>query len=213
MSRELRRYAERDGIDPARLPEVEERMYRLEGLLRQHGPTLEDVLAARARVATELEGFATMESRIGALEAAGSAGHGQPAKLGAERVHVELENAFTTEGRHFILEGGNVLTLRRGDGATVVFLGHNARTSADAIDELAYRLLREDGRRRSGRVGAVVVVDLPDPGADSQHLDTRMLPLGEHEIAVDRSLVQAPTGMGARFFVFLPHPADAPAKQ
>jgi arginine deiminase len=147
---------------------------------------------------------ARLHVRLG--ERDGGEGHGLPANLSADRVHVELENAFTTEGRHFILEGGNVLTLRRGDGDSVVLLGHNARTSADAIDELAYRLLREDGRRRHGRVAAVIVVDLPDLGADSLHLDTRILPLGERELAVDRSLVQAPTGAGARFFVFLPDP-------
>jgi arginine deiminase len=146
---------------------------------------------------------ARLDVRLGALEAAGRPGHGMPQQLGAERVHVELENAFTTEGRHFILEGGNVLAVRRDDGATVVLLGHNARTSADAIDELAYRLLRDDGRSLRGRIGAVIVVDLPDTGPDAPHLDTRLTVLGEREIAADRTLVQAPAGMPARFFVFL----------
>lgn len=147
---------------------------------------------------------ARMHVRLGAIDAAGEALHGLPARLGADRVHVELEHAFTTEGRHFILEGGNVLALRRGDGETVVLLGHNARTSADAIDELAYRLLRDDGRPRRGAIGAVIVVDMPDVGAEATHLDTRILALGERVLAADRSLVQAPSGFGARFFVFLP---------
>jgi len=95
-----------------------------------------------------------------------------------------------------------VLALRRDDGATVVLLGHNARTSAEAIDELAYRLLRDDGRARRGRIGAVIVVDLPDTGVDAPHLDTQLLVLGDHEIAADRSLVQAAAGMPARFFLF-----------
>jgi hypothetical protein len=51
-------------------------------------------------------------------------------------------------------------------------------------------------------VAAVIVVDLPDT-ADAPHLDCRILPLGDGEIAVDRTLVQAPAGMPARFFVFL----------
>ncbi len=67
-AREIGRYADRASADPARLGDVEERMYRLEGLLRQHGPTLDDVLAARARLAAELAGFETAESRIAALE-------------------------------------------------------------------------------------------------------------------------------------------------
>lgn len=145
---------------------------------------------------------------VGEIDAPGRRGHGEPAKLGAERVHIELSNAFTSEGRHFILEGGNVLALRRDDGATVALIGHNARTSAETIDELAFRLLRAEGASRAGTIAAVIVVDLPDTGADTPHLDTRLLILGERTIVADRGLVQAPAGMPARFFVF--HPAADP---
>jgi len=152
---------------------------------------------------------ARMSIRLGAMDD----GHGAPRELGADRVHVELTSAFTTEGRHFILEGGNVLSLRREDGETVVLVGHNARTSADAIDELAYRLLRDDGRKVRGRVGAVLVVDLPDTGSDALHLDNRLLVLGEAEIAADRTLVQAAAGMPARFFVFRREQVARPKKK
>jgi DNA repair protein RecN (Recombination protein N) len=67
-AREIGRYAERASIDPTRLADVEERMYRLEGLARQHGPTLTDVLTTRARLTAELEGLASAESRITTLE-------------------------------------------------------------------------------------------------------------------------------------------------
>ncbi|MCC6552593.1 MAG: DNA repair protein RecN [Polyangiaceae bacterium] len=67
-ARELGRYAERAEADPDRLAEVEDRMYRLEGLLRQHGPTLDDVLAARARLDGELARLAAVESRVADLE-------------------------------------------------------------------------------------------------------------------------------------------------
>lgn len=153
---------------------------------------------------------ARLHVRVGEVDAVGRPGHGQPGAIGGDRVHVELESAFTTEGRHFILEGGNVLALRRDDGATVVLLGHNARTSAEVIDELAYRLLRDDGRALRGRIGAVIVVDLPDTGAEATHLDTRLLVLGDREIAADRGLVQAAAGMPARFFLF--RRADAPKR-
>lgn len=139
---------------------------------------------------------------VGEIDAPGKRGHGEPARLGADRVHIELTNAFTTEGRHFMLEGGNVMALRRDDGATVVLIGHNARTSADTIDELAFRLLRAEGASRAGTIGAVLVIDLPDTGADTPHLDTRILVLDPHTIAADRGLVQAAAGMPARFFVF-----------
>jgi arginine deiminase len=163
---------------------------------------------------------ARVSVRLGEVEAIGRrapgepppAWSGQPLALGGERVRIELESAFTTEGRHFILEGGNLLAVRRPDGQTVVLVGHNARTSADTIDELSYRLLRDDGRRLRGRVAAVIVVDLPD-APDAPHLDCRLLPLGDGEIAADRTLVQAPAGMPARFFVFLRDDADRPRRR
>lgn len=68
VAREIGRYAERAESDPSRLAEVEERLYRLEGLLRQHGPTLADVLAARERLSAELASFAGAESRVALLE-------------------------------------------------------------------------------------------------------------------------------------------------
>jgi DNA repair protein RecN (Recombination protein N) len=62
------RYAEGVGGDPNRLGEIEERLYRLEGLLRQHGPAVEDVLAARERLAAELDALTGTESRLGEKE-------------------------------------------------------------------------------------------------------------------------------------------------
>lgn len=70
VARDVGRYAERTEADPSRLLEVEERLYRLEGLLRQHGPTLEDVLATRERLAAELAVLANVEGRVAALEQA-----------------------------------------------------------------------------------------------------------------------------------------------
>ena len=68
VARDVTRYAERTEADPDRLSDVEERLYRLEGLLRQHGPTLDDVLATRDRLAAELAAFAGAESRLSELE-------------------------------------------------------------------------------------------------------------------------------------------------
>lgn len=68
VARDVTRYAERTEADPGRLSDVEERLYRLEGLLRQHGPTLDDVLATRDRLAVELAAFAGAENRLAELE-------------------------------------------------------------------------------------------------------------------------------------------------
>lgn len=68
ISREIERYTERAEANPMRLSEVEERMYRIEGLLRQHGGTIDSVLDARARIVTELDALENVESRIEELE-------------------------------------------------------------------------------------------------------------------------------------------------
>jgi DNA repair protein RecN (Recombination protein N) len=70
VAREVGRYAERAEADPSRLADVEDRLYRLEGLLRQYGPTIDDVIAARDRVAAELAELAGVESRVAELERA-----------------------------------------------------------------------------------------------------------------------------------------------
>ncbi len=72
LGRSLERYAERIEVDPARLEEVQERMFKLERLARQHGHTLDDVLAARERIARELETLAGDDARIPLLLAARS---------------------------------------------------------------------------------------------------------------------------------------------
>ncbi len=156
---------------------------------------------------------ARVRVRVGGIEAPWLDVQGSSQRADGERVHIELEGAYMADGRHFILEGGNVLTLRRPDGKTVVILGHNARTSADAIDELAYRLLRRDGRPLRGEIGAVIVVDVPESREDPTHLDTRVLLLDSRTIVADRTLVQPTTGPGARFFVFLPEATGAPRKR
>ncbi|MFO0760619.1 MAG: DNA repair protein RecN [Byssovorax sp.] len=69
VARDAGRYAERAEANPARLDEVEERLYRLQGLLRQHGPTLDDVLRTRERLSAELVAIAGAESRIAELSA------------------------------------------------------------------------------------------------------------------------------------------------
>ncbi|MFO0616701.1 MAG: DNA repair protein RecN [Polyangiaceae bacterium] len=56
--------------DPSRLPAIEERLYRLEGLIRQHGPSIEEVLDTRARLEGELESLSSAESRLADQERA-----------------------------------------------------------------------------------------------------------------------------------------------
>jgi DNA repair protein RecN (Recombination protein N) len=66
-ARALSRYASGIESNPERLGEVEERWFRLQKLLRKHGPTTTELLAYRAdlkRQASELEGADSLEAEL-----------------------------------------------------------------------------------------------------------------------------------------------------
>lgn len=67
-SRALGRYADGIEMDPARLSQVEERLFRIGKLARQHGGTVDAVLAARERIDAELKALSGAEVRIATLE-------------------------------------------------------------------------------------------------------------------------------------------------
>jgi DNA repair protein RecN (Recombination protein N) len=68
-ARALGRYAEGVESNPARLSEVDERLFRLQKLLRKHGPTTIELVAHRAALAREVEGLAKASDRVAELEA------------------------------------------------------------------------------------------------------------------------------------------------
>ena len=77
MARELQAYADAVELDPERLSEVQRRRDLLFKLVRKHGPTLADVMAAGTRAEQELalvdgagEGLAVLEVREGAAREA-----------------------------------------------------------------------------------------------------------------------------------------------
>jgi DNA repair protein RecN (Recombination protein N) len=67
-ARALARYAEGVEARPERLVEVEERAFRLQKLLRKHGPTTAEVLVHRAALGAELESLASATDRLATLE-------------------------------------------------------------------------------------------------------------------------------------------------
>jgi DNA repair protein RecN (Recombination protein N) len=66
-ARALGRYAEGVESNPARLIEVEERLFRIQKLLRKHGPTTAELGAYREATERELEGLAGAADRVEAL--------------------------------------------------------------------------------------------------------------------------------------------------
>jgi len=67
-ARALARYAEGVDLNPQRLIEVEERLFRLQKLLRKHGPTTAELLVHREALRGELEGLAGSTARAATLE-------------------------------------------------------------------------------------------------------------------------------------------------
>lgn len=68
-ARALVRYADGVEASPERLAEVEERAFRLQKLLRKHGPTTADLLAHRGALARELASVSSASERLAELEA------------------------------------------------------------------------------------------------------------------------------------------------
>jgi DNA repair protein RecN (Recombination protein N) len=68
-ARALARYADAVEASPERLAEVEERSFRLQKLLRKHGPSSAELLTHRAALARELASLASASGRVAELEA------------------------------------------------------------------------------------------------------------------------------------------------
>ncbi|WP_437735399.1 DNA repair protein RecN [Sorangium sp. So ce1335] len=151
-ARQIARYAERAEADPDRLSEIEDRMYRLEGLLRQHGPTIEDVLAARARLAAELEQLSGVESHVAELERRRDAllavAAERARKLSAKRRKAgeKLGAAISAELADLGMGGARVVVdiePHGGDRAELVVDG--ARLGQDGIDRVEFLISPNKG--------------------------------------------------------------------
>lgn len=68
VSRALVRYASEVEADPARLSEIEERLFKLQRLLRKHGPTTDDLAQRRAEIERELASVDGLDASLETLE-------------------------------------------------------------------------------------------------------------------------------------------------
>ena len=89
VARDLGRYARGIRSDPARLEEVEERLFLLQRLCRKHGGTVADLAAKQSALRAELAELGSFEEGMAARQAAASAAEarasGAAAALGASR--------------------------------------------------------------------------------------------------------------------------------
>ena len=96
-ARALGRYAEGVESNPSRLAEVEERLFRLQKLLRKHGPTTTELLAHRDALKKELDAVGSAGDRAAArkyLELALNAGDSDPARAGLARAAGDQREKF-----------------------------------------------------------------------------------------------------------------------
>ena len=152
VARDVGRYAERAESDPSRLAEIEERLYRLEGLLRQHGPTIDDVLATRERLAAEVAAFAGAESRLAELERERDALLGAAAerarRLSAKRRKAaeKLGAAISTELAEMGMGGARVVVdVAALSGERAELQVDGARLGHDGIDRVEFLISPNKG--------------------------------------------------------------------
>jgi DNA repair protein RecN (Recombination protein N) len=152
VAHDLGRYAERVEADPERLREVEERLYRIEGLLRRHGPTIDDVLVARERLANELTRMQGAQSRLADLARERDALLGQAAakakRLSAQRREAaeKLARAISGELADLAMGGARVVVdvaPLGGDRSELSVDG--ARLSRDGIDRVEFLIAPNKG--------------------------------------------------------------------
>ncbi|HEX3903249.1 MAG TPA: DNA repair protein RecN [Polyangia bacterium] len=83
VARDLGRYARGIRSDPARLAEIEERLFLLQRLCRKHGGTVADLAAKQAALGAELGDLGSFEEGLAARQAAAAEADGRAASAAA----------------------------------------------------------------------------------------------------------------------------------
>jgi DNA repair protein RecN (Recombination protein N) len=140
--------------DPNRLSAVEERLFRLEGILRQHGPTLADVIAAQDRLARELADITGAESRIADEERAlddrlpaaeeRALALSTQRKKAAERLGAAISGELAELGMGGARVRVEVEPLPPRDAGSALAVG-NARLGRDGIDRVEFLIAPNKG--------------------------------------------------------------------
>lgn len=151
---DVTRYAERIESDPARLEATEERIYRLEQLVRQHGPAEADILAAHDRIEDELDELAASSERIEELEEQQHRLLGEAGKL-ARRLSNRRRKAARQLGQSI---SDRLAELDMGQARVVVEIREAEKTEASL----------SVGGARLGRTGVDRVQFLIAPNADTE---------------------------------------------
>ncbi len=162
VARTLGRYADDVEADPARLNEIEERLFKLQRLLRKHGPTTDDLVAHREKLQSEL---ATLDSLDEGDSAAERAALVARATEQARKLSLARHKAARALGDAIASE---LSSLAMGRARIMIDV---APISEGDPDGLAVAL--EDGTRARltrGGIDRVEIMIAPNPGEDPRPL-------------------------------------------
>ena len=201
VARALDRYAGEVEADPTRLAEIEERLFKIQRLLRKHGPTTDELAAHREALAAELAGLDGLDANLDELET-------ERRKLlvgataGARTLSKKRTVAARTLGDAIARE---LSTLAMGRARIVVDVAPVTTESTSAEDELAVEL-EGGGHARLTRSGLdrVEIMIAPNPGEEPRPL-RRIASGGELSralLAVKRVLAGAVGGGQRALYVF-----------
>ena len=150
--RSLSRYAERVHDDPQRLDAVEERLFELERLLRLHGPTEAEVLAAADRLRRELHELESVDDDLAAQREAFEQALGKAAQdartLSAGRTQVarKLAEAVSRELAGLAMGGARVeVAVAPLEGVRGELGVDGARLTPDGIDRVEFLIAPNKG--------------------------------------------------------------------
>jgi len=169
VARSLGRYAGDVEADPARLNEIEERLFKLQRLLRKHGPTTDELIAHRARLAEELAALDGVDDRLGNDEERRIE---LPARAtdGARKLSDARRKAARALGDAI---AGELASLAMGRARIVVDVALIASPEHEQQEEDALAVALPDGTRARltrGGIDRVEIMIAPNPGEDPRPL-------------------------------------------
>ncbi len=152
-ARQVSRYAESVEENPERLAELDERYFRLQKLLRKHGPSTQELLAHRQELGRELEAMASGQERLVALEAdrdARLAAIGATARALSKKRRAAAEKLADAVGRELAQLGMgrarvsvDVAPIHPGQSDTLVVDG--ARLTENGVDRVEFLIAPNKG--------------------------------------------------------------------
>ncbi len=140
-ARALGRYADGVESNPARLAEVEERLFRLQKLLRKHGPTTHELTAHREELANELGTLSKAQDRAVELEREHGARHEEAARAASalsKKRRAAAERLADAIGRELGLLG-------MGRARVIVDIAPGARLGPSGTDRVEFLIAPNRG--------------------------------------------------------------------